>query len=137
MGDGRQELIVNLSGDQKNVLGFASWTQVSISAIGIVLGTIFFNIVKLFLTAIGVRTGGAILFAFICFAIVAGPFVFVAFYPIRDQQGNLLYHLNKQLIINYQFERREVGTYINYQPAHHAVNASLPYAPKYEEVEEK
>lgn len=57
MGQDRQELIVNLSGDQKKVLGFASWTQVSISAAGLILGVLIFNITSWLLKLMGAGLG--------------------------------------------------------------------------------
>ncbi len=126
---GRQVLIVNLSGDQKKVLGFASWTQVSITAAGIILGSIFFTLVKAILTSMNTGAGAAVMAAGIVFVVIAGPFAYVAFRPIRDKQGNLLYYMNKQLEIDYQFERKEIGTYVNIQRPRRAVNRRLPYAP--------
>lgn len=46
MGEGRQVLIVNLSGDQKKVLGYASWTQISITGAGIILGALVFKLIQ-------------------------------------------------------------------------------------------
>lgn len=133
---GRQVLIVNLSGDQKKVLGFASWTQVSITAAGIILGCIVFTLVKALLNAIGAGAGAAVMSGAICFVVVAGPFAYVAFRPIRDKQGNLLYYMNKQLEIDHQFARKEIGTYVNIQPSRRPINRRLSYAPKYERGEE-
>ena len=51
MNDGtKRVLIVNLSGDQKKVLGFASWMQVSITAGGIFVGVILYTLVYRLLT---------------------------------------------------------------------------------------
>lgn len=60
MGEGRRELIVNLSGDQKKVLGFASWTQVSITAVGIILGSIIFTFIRWILTLLGTKGSVAV-----------------------------------------------------------------------------
>lgn len=57
MGGNKQELIVNLSGAQKKVLGFATWLQVSISAVGIILGCIVFAILNNILTALSMSGG--------------------------------------------------------------------------------
>lgn len=129
MGSGKQ-LVVNLSGDQKKVLGFASWTQVNISAAGVILGLVFFTIIKALMTMIGVNSFAAVFIAFVFFCLIATPFIFVAFYPIRDKDGNLLYYMNKQLIIDYNYERREIGTYINQHKNNHPVNRRFSYAPK-------
>lgn len=53
MNGSRQELIVNLSGEQKKVLGFASWMQVSITAGGVIIGILLFTIISNILKAIG------------------------------------------------------------------------------------
>lgn len=129
MGSDRQALIVNLSGDQKKVLGFASWMQVSITAAGIIIGAILFTLVKWGLTAVGTSSAVAVLTGVVIFALVVAPFAYVAFRPIRDKQGNLLYYMNRQLIIDYQFEKREVGTYVKIHKNRHPVNMGLPYAP--------
>ncbi|QDR73676.1 hypothetical protein FOD75_11330 (plasmid) [Limosilactobacillus reuteri] len=128
MGEGRRELIVNLSGDQKKVLGFASWTQVSITAVGIILGSIIFTFIRWILTLLGTKGSVAVVIGAIFFAVIVAPFAIIAFRPIRDKQGNLLYYMNKQLIIDYEFERREIGTYLNLQEPKHPVNQRLPYA---------
>ena len=119
---------MNLSGDQKKVLGFASWTQVSITAAGIILGSILFTIVKALLSSFNTGAGSAIMAGFFVFILSAAPFAYVAFRPIRDKQGNLLYYMNKQLEIDYQFHRKELGTYLNIQRPRRAVNRRLPYA---------
>lgn len=130
MGGGRQVLIVNLSGDQKKVLGFASWTQVSISAAGVILGSIVFTIISSILGAAGTGSGAAIVIGAIFFVAIIAPFAYVAFKPIRDKQGDLLYYYSKQLMINYRFKRQEIGTYVKIQPNRHPVNARLPYVVK-------
>ncbi|KJY54754.1 Uncharacterized protein JF73_17690 (plasmid) [Lactobacillus helsingborgensis] len=127
MGVTRQELIVNLSGPQKKVLGFATWLQVSISAAGLIIGSIIYTILNNILTAIGVSSGTAIVFSAMFFVATVVPFAVIAFKPIRDKQGDLLYYEDTQLLINYRFLRREVGTYINIQPNRHFVNERLPY----------
>ena len=63
---------------------------------------------------------------FFVFILSAAPFAYVAFRPIRDKQGNLLYYMNKQLEIDYQFHRKELGTYLNIQRPRRAVNRRLP-----------
>lgn len=128
MGNGRQELIVDLSGEQKSVLGFATWKQVSISAIGLVLGVIVFTVIKFLLTAIGASASVAVLIALLFFTTAVAPFLYIAFWPIRDRQGNLLYYMSKQIQIDRAFEQNETGTYLNIQTNHHAVNTHLPYA---------
>ena len=70
MNSGRQELVVNLSGAQKNVLGFATWTQVSITAAGIILGSLVFTLVKFLLSAIGLGAGAAVLIALVFFVVI-------------------------------------------------------------------
>lgn len=127
MGSGKQ-LVVNLSGEQKKVLGFASWKQVNISAAGLILGVIVFTVIKVLLSLIGTSTAASVFIAFVFMALVTGPFVFVAFYPIRDKDGNLLYYMSKQLQIDHNFERREVGTYLNLHENNHAVNQRFHYA---------
>lgn len=129
MGNGKQ-LVVNLSGGQKEVLGFASWTQVKVSAVGIVLGVVMFTLIKFLLTLIGTSSFIAVTVAFLFFLLNAAPFVFIAFYPIRDKDGNLLYYMDKQLMINYRFERQEVGTYLNLHENNHPVNQRFSYARK-------
>lgn len=52
----------------------------------------------------------------------------MAFKPVRDKQGDLLYYENKQIMINRRFLTHEIGTYLNLQPPHHPVNRALPYA---------
>ena len=86
MGNGRQELIVNLSGDQKKALGFATWTQVGISAAGIVAGTGVFTLIKFILTSLSVGAGVAVLIGLFFFTIVITPFLYIAFWPIIDSQ---------------------------------------------------
>lgn len=130
MGGSREKLIVNLSGDEKKVLGFASWTQVSITAVGIVIGVIFYTMIHGLLKTLGLGPGLSILISAIFFIIPTVIAAYVAFKPIRDSQQNLLYYLNKQLIIDYNYKRREIGTYINIQPNRRPVNASLPYVVK-------
>lgn len=130
MGGSRQVLVVNLSGDQKKVLGLASWTQVSITAAGIILGSILFSILNSIMSALGTPGGTSVMIAAIVFAAVAAPFAYVAFKPIRSRQGDLLYYEYKQLRINYDFRRKETGTYINIQRNRHPVNARLPYVRK-------
>ncbi|WP_283586513.1 hypothetical protein [Limosilactobacillus vaginalis] len=133
MNSGRQELVVNLSGAQKNVLGFATWTQVSITAAGIILGSLVFTLVKFLLSAIGLGAGAAVLIALVFFVVVVAPFAYIAFWPIRDKQGDLLYYMNKQIMIDRDFEKNEVGSYLNIQENHHPVNQRLPYAPNRKE----
>lgn len=123
----RQPLIVNLSGEQKRVLGFASWMQVSITAGGVILGVLLFGIIKAFFTFTGASLGVSIVIAAIGFLIAFVPFAYVAFKPVRDSQGNLLYYQSKQLVINYRFERFEVGTYLNVKTNAHPVNSRLSY----------
>lgn len=135
MGSGKK-LVVNLSGDQKKVLGFASYTQVSISAAGLILGTLVFTLVKVILTMLGANSAASVFISFIFLALIAGPFIFVAFYPIRDKDGNLLYYMSKQLQIDYNFERREVGTYLNLHENYHPVNRKFHYARLQKEDEE-
>lgn len=130
MGGSRQVLIVNLSGTQKKVLGFASWLQVGITASGIILGSVIYTILNNILLSIGTGVGASIVIAGMAFVAVLVPFGIVAFKPIRDKQGDLLYYESTQLMINYRFLRREVGTYINIQPNRHPVNARLPYVKK-------
>lgn len=137
MGNGRQELIVNLSGDQKKALGFATWTQVGVSAAGIVAGTGVFTLIKFILTSLTVGAEVAVLIGLFFFTIVITPFLYIAFWPIRDSQGNLLYYMNKQLRINHDFERKEIGTYLNIQTNHQAVNRKLSYAPQIKEGSEE
>ena len=120
MGNRRQVLTVDLSGEQKNVLGFASWTQVSISAIGIILGVLIFVLAKSMFSLAG--TAVSIGIAAVLFGIVLAPFIYIAFVPIRDKQGNLLYYKYKQLLIDYQYKRTELGTYVNIQSNHYPVN---------------
>lgn len=123
----RQPLIVNLSGEQKRVLGFASWGQVSISAAGIILGVVLFSIFKALFSFAGAGMGTSTIIGGIAFLAAVLPFVYVAFKPIRDNQGNLLYYESKQLMINYRFRRYEIGTYLNVKTNAHAVNSRLPY----------
>lgn len=137
MWNEKQELIVNLKGDQKKVLGFASWTQVGITAVGVLLATIVFTLVKGLLSALGLKAAVAVIVAGILFLVIVAPFAYVAFWPVRDAQGNLLYYKSKELIINYQFTRQEIGTYLNIQPPRHPVNMALPYAPKVKESEDE
>lgn len=127
MGGSRQVLIVNLSGEQKKVLGFASWSQVSMVAAGLILGSLVYSILNSILLAMGLGGGTAIVIAGMAFVAVLAPLAIIAFKPIRDKQGDLLYYQSTQLLINYRFLRREVGTYINIQPNRHPVNARLPY----------
>ena len=75
----------------------------------------------------GLGGGTAIVIAGMAFVAVLAPLAIIAFKPIRDKQGDLLYYQSTQLLINYRFLRREVGTYINIQPNRHPVNARLPY----------
>ena len=133
MNSGRQELVVNLSGAQKNVLGFATWTQVSITAAGIILGSLVFTLVKFLLSAIGLGAGAAVLIALVFFVVIVAPFAYIAFWPIRDKQGDLLYYMNKQIMIDLDFEKNEVVSYLNIQENHHPVNQRLPYAPNRKE----
>lgn len=130
MGGTREVLIVNLSGDEKKVLGFASWTQVSITAVGVVVGAIFYTLVHGLLKTLGLGPGVSILISAIFFLIAVAPAAYVAFKPIRDSQQNLLYYQSRQLIIDYNYKRREIGTYINIQPNKRPVNSSLPYVVK-------
>lgn len=130
MGGTREMLIVNLSGDEKKVLGFASWTQVSITAVGVVIGAIFYTLIHGLLKAIGLGPGVSILISAIFFLIAVTPAAYVAFKPIRDSQQNLLYYESRQLIINYNFKRQEIGTYINIQPKRRPINSGLPYVVK-------
>lgn len=130
-GEGtKRVLIVNLSGEQKKVLGWASWMQVSLTGAGIFIGVIFYTLISKFLQALGVGTGISIIAGAIFFLIAFVPFAFIAFKPIRDKHGNLLYYYNKQLLINYAYQRNEIGTYLNIQPKVHSVNADLPYRPR-------
>lgn len=126
----RQPLIVNLSGEQKRVLGFASWMQVSITAGGVILGVLLFGIFKALFSFVGASIGVSIIVATIVFLVAFVPFAYVAFKPIRDSQGNLLYYESKQLVINYRFTRFETGTYLNVKTNAHAVNSRLPYVVK-------
>lgn len=128
--DTRRVLIVNLSGDQKNVLGFASWTQVTITAVGIGLGIIIYTLMFKLLTLFGISTGVAIIVGAIMMAIVIAPFIYLAFFPVRDKDGHIIYYKNKQLMIDYFYNKQEKGTYLNIQPKIHSVNANLPYRPK-------
>ena len=80
-----------------------------------------------FLIRKGVSSGTAIVFSAMFFVATVVPFAVIAFKPIRDKQGDLLYYEDTQLLINYRFLRREVGTYINIQPNRHFVNERLPY----------
>lgn len=130
MGGTREVLIVNLSGDEKKVLGFASWTQVSITAVGVVVGAIFYTLIHGLLKTLGLGPGVSILISAIFFLIAVAPAAYVAFKPIRDSQQNLLYYQSRQLIIDYNYKRREIGTYINIQPNKRPVNSSLPYVVK-------
>lgn len=130
MGGTREMLIVNLSGDEKKVLGFASWTQVSITAVGVVIGAIFYTLIHGLLKAIGLEPGVSILISAVFFLIAVTPAAYVAFKPIRDSQQNLLYYESRQLIINYNFKRQEIGTYINIQPKRRPINSGLPYVVK-------
>ena len=127
----KRVLIVNLSGDQKKVLGFASWMQVSITAGGIFVGVILYTLVYRLLQAMGAGTGVSLIFGAIFFVAVVAPLAYVAFKPVRDKHGNLLYYQYKQLLINYSYERDEIGSYLNIQPKLHSVNADLPYRPKF------
>ena len=120
--NGRQVLIVNLSEDQKSVLGFASWVQVEFTAVGIIVGGILYSLVHAWLKSIGVPTVFSVGIGIFLFACCVAPLAYIAFYPIRDDEGHLLYYMNKQLMINYDFERKELGTYINIQENHHIVN---------------
>lgn len=133
MGSGRQVLIVNLSGDQKKVLGFASWTQVSITGAGIIVGTLLFKLIQWICKLSGAGLGSQVTMASLFFIAAVTPFVYVAFRPIRDKQGDLLYYENKQILINRHFLSREIGTYLNLQFAHHPVNSALPYVVNREE----
>ena len=63
MGEDRQQLIVNLSGDQKKALGFASWTQISISAVGLILGVLGFSVIRWLLKMIGAGLGTSVIIA--------------------------------------------------------------------------
>lgn len=128
MGEGRQVLIVNLSGDQKKVLGYASWTQISITGAGIILGALVFKLIQWICKLSGAGLGSSTTIAGLFFLAVVGPFVYVAFKPVRDKQGDLLYYENKQIMINRRFLTLEIGTYLNLQPPHHPVNRALPYA---------
>lgn len=123
----RESLIVDLSGDQKNVLGFASWTQVSITAIGMILGIIAFSLINGFFSLIGTSGGVATLFGFIGLCIFLGPAAYIAFVPVRTKQGDLLFYKYKQILINYNFERNEIGTYINIKKPQHQVNSRFSY----------
>lgn len=127
MGGSRQVLVVNLSGEQKKVLGYASWLQVSITATGIILGSIVFTILNNMMLAFGTGSGTSIIISGMVFVAVVTPFVVIAFKPVRDKQGDLLYYQSTQMLINYRFLRREVGTYLNIQTNRHPVNARLPY----------
>lgn len=126
----RQPLIVNLSGEQKRVLGFASWGQVSISAAGVILGVILFSIFKALFSFMGAGMGVSVIIGGIAFLVAFVPFAYIAFKPIRDNQGNLLYYESKQLMINRRFEKYEIGTYLNIKTNAHAVNSKLPYVLK-------
>lgn len=133
MGSGRQVLIVNLSGDQKKVLGFASWTQVSITGAGIIVGALVFKLIQWICKLSGAGLGSSVTMASLFFLAAFTPFIYVAFKPIRDKQGDLLYYENKQILINRRFLSREIGTYLNLQPPHHPVNSALPYVVHREE----
>ncbi|MCR1903903.1 hypothetical protein [Lactobacillus taiwanensis] len=127
MGEERQELIVNLSGDQKKVLGFASWTQVSISAVGIILGVIGFSVIQWLMKLGGAGLGSIVIFGGLVGIVIAAPFLYVAFKPIVDEQNNLLYYEYKQIMINRNFTTKEIGTYLNLQPPRHHVNSGSPH----------
>ncbi len=122
MGEDGQTLIVDLSGDQKSVLGFATWKQVSISAVGLIFGALAFSLVRWLFSLMGAGLGTSVIFAGTVFAIILLPFVYVAFKPIKDAQNNILYYEYKQLIIDRNFKEKEIGTYINIQPNTHVVN---------------
>lgn len=130
MGGTREVLIVNLSGDEKKVLGFASWTQVSITAVGVVVGAVLYTLIHGLLKTLGLGPGVSILISAIFFLVAVAPAAYVAFKPIRDSQQNLLYYQSRQLIIDYNYKRREIGTYINIQPNKRPVNSGLPYVVK-------
>ncbi|MDE7056136.1 hypothetical protein [uncultured Lactobacillus sp.] len=122
MGEERQELIVNISGDQKRVLGYASWTQVGISAVGIILGILGFSIIHWIMKLGGAGIGSIAIFGGLLFAVIASPFFYIAFKPITDSQHNLLYYEYKQILIDRNYLTKEVGTYLNLQPRRHKVN---------------
>lgn len=134
MGEDREELIVNISGDQKKVLGFASWTQVSISAVGLILGVIAFSLIHWIMKMGGAGIGSIVIFGGLIFVIIFAPFVYVAFKPITDDQGNLLYYQYKQIMIDRNFETKEVGTYLNLQPPRHRVNLGSLHVKKDMEI---
>lgn len=122
MGEDRQQLIVNLSGDQKKALGFASWTQISISAVGLILGILAFSFIRWLLKLIGAGLGVSVIIAGIFFIAIFLPFIYLAFKQVVDEQNNLLYYQYKQVLINRNFKTKEVGTYLNLQPNQHPVN---------------
>ncbi|QNQ82952.1 hypothetical protein FP435_00165 (plasmid) [Lactobacillus sp. PV037] len=116
MDNGRQKVIVDLSGEQKEVLGFATWTQVAISGTGLILGVIVFQLVRWFLKVVGAGVVASVTTGAIFFVIVLTPFIILAFIPVKDKNGNVLYYKIKQIQINRNFLKDEVGTYINIQP---------------------
>lgn len=122
MGEDRQQLIVNLSGDQKKALGFASWTQISISAVGLILGVLGFSVIRWLLKMIGAGLGTSVIIAGLIFIAIFAPFAYLAFKPVVDDQNNLLYYQYKQVLINRNFLTKEIGTYLNLQPNQHNIN---------------
>lgn len=112
----QRQLIVNLSGDQKRVLGIASWRQVGLTATGGIIGAILFVLTNKFLGFIGVPVTWSIIVGTIMFGLSVAPLAYIAFWPIRDNDGNLLYYKSTQLRIDYEFERNQIGTYLNIQP---------------------
>lgn len=136
MGESRQILIVDLSGDQKSFLGYASWKQVGITGAGIFLGCIIFSFIKWLCKLSGAGLGTQVATASFFFILIVAPFAYLAFVPVRDNYGDILYYKWKQVMIDRNFLKKEVGTYINLQHPIHPVNSALPYAIHFHEEEE-
>ena len=126
MNPDRQMLVVNLKGDQKSIFGIATPKQVSISTIGVIIGVILYTVCYKLMKSTGVSLGICLIFGGLLFFLAAAPFMYVAFKPIRDSQGNILYYLYTQLKIDF-YAKYEVGTYINLQEPKHPVNTALSY----------
>lgn len=122
----RQMLIANLKEDQKSIFGLISMHQLSVCGIGLIIGVILYQISNMILKSSGVSVGVCLIFGTFLFVCAAGPFFYIAFKPIKDNQDNILYYLDRQLIINFYY-KDEVGTYLNLKKPTHLVNKNLPY----------
>lgn len=127
----RQMLIANLKEDQKSIFGLISMHQLSVCGIGLIIGVILYQISNMILKSSGVSVGVCLIFGTFLFACAVGPFFYIAFKPIKDNQDNVLYYLDRQLIINFYY-KDEVGTYLNLKKPTHLVNKNLPYVKRRE-----